>query len=108
MTAAPAATDQEKCMKRAIVLAASFALGTAVAGLAFASEELAKKSGCMTCHDVSAKKAGPAFKDIAKKHKGTKDAEAKLSATLAEGKKHPPVKASAEERSALVKWVLSQ
>ena len=95
-------------MKKAIVLAASFALGTAVAGLAFASEELAKKSGCMSCHDVSAKKVGPSFKDIAKKHKGSADAQAKLAAALAEGKKHPPVTASAEERSALVMWVLSQ
>jgi hypothetical protein len=32
-------------MRKAIVLAASFALGMAGAGLAFASEDLAKKSG---------------------------------------------------------------
>ena len=95
-------------MKKAIVLTASFALGLGAAGLGFASEELAKKSGCMTCHDVSAKKAGPSFKDIAAKHKGKADAEAKLVATLGEGKKHPPVKASEDDRKALVKWVLSQ
>ena len=95
-------------MKKAIAVAASLVLGMGAAGLAMASADLAKKSGCMTCHDIATKKAGPSFKDIAAKHKGSADAEAKLTATLAEGKKHPPVKASAEERSALVKWVLSQ
>jgi cytochrome c len=93
-------------MKKAIVLTATFVLTTA--GLAFASEELAKKSGCMNCHDMSAKKVGPSFKDIAKKHKGNAEAEAKLVAELGAGKKHPPVKASEEERKTLVKWVLSQ
>jgi cytochrome c len=95
-------------MRKAIVLAASFVLGTAAAGMGFASEELAKKAGCMGCHDVSAKKMGPAFKDIAKKYKGNADAEAKLVATLGEGKKHPAVKATEDERKTLVKWVLSQ
>jgi cytochrome c len=95
-------------MKKAIVLAASFALGTAAAGLAFASEDLAKKSGCMTCHDVSAKKMGPSFKDISKKYKGNAEAEKKLVATLAEGKKHPATKVSDADRATLVKWVLAQ
>jgi cytochrome c len=95
-------------MRKAIVLTASFVLGTAAAGLGLASEELAKKSGCMGCHDINTKKAGPSFKDIAKKHKGKADAEANLTKTLAEGKKHPPVKASEDDRKALVKWVLSQ
>ena len=74
----------------------------------FGSEELAKKNGCMGCHDVSAKKVGPSFKDIAAKNKGNADAEAKLVKELGEGKKHPPVKASQEDRKTLVKWVLSQ
>ena len=95
-------------MRKMIVLTASFVLGTAAAGLGLASEDLAKKSGCMGCHDVNTKKAGPSFKDIAKKHKGKADAEATLVKTLGEGKKHPPVKASEADRSALVKWVLSQ
>ena len=95
-------------MRQAIVLTASFVLGPAAAGLGLASEELAKKSGCMGCHDIDKKKAGPSFKDISKKYKGNAEAEAKLVATLAEGKKHPPVKASEDDRKALVKWVLSQ
>lgn len=43
-----------------------------------AAEALAKKSGCMKCHSVSAKKDGPSFKETAAKYKGKPDAEAKL------------------------------
>ena len=95
-------------MKKAMVMAASFVLGMAAAGIGFASEDLAKKSGCMGCHDVNTKKVGPSFKDIAKKHSGKPDAEAKLVADLGAGKGHPPVKASEADRKTLVKWVLSQ
>jgi len=43
-----------------------------------AAEALAKKSGCMKCHSVSAKKDGPSFKATAEKYKGKPDAEATL------------------------------
>ena len=43
-----------------------------------AAEALAKKSGCMKCHAVSAKKDGPSFKETAAKYKGKPDAEAAL------------------------------
>jgi cytochrome c len=95
-------------MRKAIVIAGSFVLGLAAAGVVFGNEELAKKSGCMGCHDINTKKVGPAFKDVAAKNKGNADAEAKLVKELGEGKKHPPVKASEEDRKTLVKWVLSQ
>ena len=54
-------------MKRiAIVMMA--ALGLAIAGTSQASEELAKKSGCLTCHNVKgAKKMGPALDSFAGK-----------------------------------------
>jgi cytochrome c len=42
------------------------------------AEALAKKSGCMKCHSLSAKKEGPSFKDTAAKYKGRADAEAAL------------------------------
>jgi len=95
-------------MRKVIVVVASAALGLAAAGLGIASEDLAKKSGCMGCHDVSAKKAGPAFKDIAAKNKGKADAEANIDKKLAEGKAHPKVAASEGDRKTLVKWVLAQ
>ena len=43
-----------------------------------AAEALMKKSGCMKCHSVSAKKEGPSFKDTAAKYKGKADAQAAL------------------------------
>ena len=43
-----------------------------------AAQALLKKSACMKCHSVSAKKEGPSFKDVAAKYKGQSDAEAKL------------------------------
>jgi cytochrome c len=43
-----------------------------------AAEALMKKSGCMKCHSVSAKKEGPPFKETAAKYKGKADAQAAL------------------------------
>ena len=43
-----------------------------------AAEALMKKSGCMKCHSVSAKKEGPSFKETAAKYKGKPDAQATL------------------------------
>ena len=43
-----------------------------------AAEALTKKSGCMKCHSVSAKKDGPSFKETAAKYKGKPDGEQKL------------------------------
>lgn len=43
-----------------------------------AAEALLKKSGCMKCHSVSAKKEGPPFKETAAKYKGKADAEKTL------------------------------
>jgi len=79
----------------------------AVAGAAYAQEDLAKSSGCLTCHAVDTKKMGPAFKDIAAKYKGKADAEATLVANLKAGKGHPAVKVPDADLTKLVKWVLS-
>ena len=92
---------------KAIAIVTTAVLGLAVANAAQASEALAKSSGCMNCHDVAAKKVGPAFKDIAAKNKGKPEAEAALVAKLADAKKHPPGKASDDDRKALVKWILT-
>ena len=91
------------------VAAAGFAF--AVAGGAHAqakAEDLMKSNGCMNCHDVSAKKVGPSFKDIAAKFKGKADAEKMLVAQLKDGKGHPAVKASEGDIATMVKFVLSQ
>jgi cytochrome c len=90
-----------------IVIAAIAAAGMAVAGAANAQEALAKSSGCLNCHDISAKKVGPAFKDVAAKNKGNADAEAKLVAKVSGAKDHPKVNASEGDVKNVVKWVLS-
>lgn len=42
------------------------------------AEALMKKSGCLKCHSVSAKKEGPPFKETAAKYKGKPDGEAEV------------------------------
>lgn len=85
-------------MKRIAMIVAGLAL--AAAGAAQASEEMAKKDGCLTCHNVSgAKKMGPSFKDAAK------DGEEKILAALMDKKKHGAVKASDDDKKALAKWI---
>ena len=90
-----------------IVMAAVVAAGVAVSGVANASEALAKSSGCMTCHDMAAKKMGPSFKDIAAKYKGKADAEKTIVANLTAAKGHPAVKSSEADTVTLVKWILA-
>ena len=94
-------------MKNIVVICVA-SLGLAAAAAANASEELAKKSGCLACHNVEgAKKMGASFKDLSAKHKGKAGAEAEILAKISSGKGHPAVKASADDQKALVKWVLS-
>jgi cytochrome c len=90
-----------------IVIAAIGAAGMAVAGPANAQEALAKSSGCLNCHDISTKKVGPAFKDVAAKNKGNADAESKLVAKVSGAKDHPKVNAPEGDVKNVVKWVLS-
>ena len=91
----------------AVVTAACLAL-PAHAADADAAQALAKKSGCMKCHSVAAKKEGPSFKDVAAKYKGKADAEQMLVAKLTSGKGHPATKASAADVKSIVQWVLAQ
>lgn len=46
---------------------------------AAAADKLVRKSKCMTCHKVDAKKDGPAFKETAEKYRGKPDAIEKLT-----------------------------
>jgi len=66
-----------------------------------AAEALTKKSGCMKCHSVTAKKDGPAFKATAEKYKGKADAESVLYKHLTTG---PTIKIDGkEERHEIIK-----
>jgi cytochrome c len=92
---------------RPTILAALAVSGFFAAGLANASEELAKKAGCTVCHATAEKKVGPAFKEVAARNKGKAGAEATLVAKIKGGKQHPPVKASDDDVKKIVKWVLA-
>jgi cytochrome c len=93
-------------MKKSMI-ATALAVGIGAAGVACASEDLAKASGCLTCHAVDAKKMGPSFKSIAAKYKGNAAAEGKLFEMLSKAQGHPAVKASPDDIKKLVKWNLS-
>jgi cytochrome c len=92
-------------MKILASLAAALVLGTTGASAqnvdVAAAEALAKKSGCMKCHSVTAKKDGPSFKTTAEKYKGKPDAEATLYKHLTTG---PTIKIDGkEERHEIIK-----
>lgn len=86
------------------------------AGAAQADQALATAKGCMACHDIATKKLGPAYKDVAKKYAGQKDAEAKLTKKVLEGGSGvwgaipmPPNKAAGvteADAKKLVTWIL--
>jgi cytochrome c len=68
-------------MKRAL-----FALIAAAACLpAMADLALATSKNCMSCHAIDKKLVGPAYKDVAAKYAGQKDAVDKLSAKIMKG-----------------------
>ena len=83
-----------------------------------AAEAVMKKSGCMKCHSVSAKKEGPSFKDVAAKYKGKPDAQAALTKHLSTSTKikvdgreemHDPLKTKSEaEVKNVVAYILSR
>lgn len=89
--------------------------GIAMGGQARASADLAKTKNCMGCHALDKKVLGPAFRDVAAKYKGQKDAEAKVVASMTKGSTGvwgpmamPPNALSAAEARTLASWVLAQ
>jgi len=63
------------------------AAGIGAMPAAQASEALLKKYNCTACHAMDKKLVGPAYKDVAKKYKGQKDAAAMLAAKVKKGGK---------------------
>ena len=94
-------------MKRVLtILSVLTALAAGVA-IAQSGPEVLKAKGCLNCHDFDKKKVGPAYKDVAAKHKDDKNAEAMLVDKLKEGKGHPKIAATDAELKAAVQTVLS-
>ena len=52
---------------------------------AFANLQLAQQKNCMACHSVDKKVVGPAYKDVAAKYAGQKDAVDKLAVKVVKG-----------------------
>jgi cytochrome c len=81
----------------------------------FANLELAQKNACMACHGVENKVLGPAYKAVAEKYKGNKDAEALVMASIKKGGSGKwgaipmPAQANVSDADAkkLAKWILS-
>ncbi|OJU86888.1 MAG: cytochrome C' [Burkholderiales bacterium 66-5] len=99
-------------MKAALI---AMTLAFAASSPAFANEALAKSKNCMACHSIDKKVVGPAYKDVAKKFAGQKDAEAQLIKAVLKGSSGVwgpvPMPANANvsdaEAKQLVDWILS-
>jgi cytochrome c len=96
--------------------ASAIAAALMLAGAAQAQEKLAQASGCMTCHATDKKVIGPAYKDVANKYRGDKNAPAMLFEKVKKGGKGnwgdipmpPNAHVKDEDIKSLVAWVLSQ
>jgi cytochrome c len=103
-------------MKRLNWFAAAALSCIAAPALAQDAQALLRDKGCLACHSIDTKVVGPAYKDVAKKFAGRKDAEAYLSKRIIEGSKGewgpiemPPNKTVVSELQAhtLAKYILS-
>lgn len=82
---------------------------------AAAAKALATKSACLACHAADKKLVGPAYKDVATKHKGQADAVAVVAARIKSGGSglYGPVPMPAQpslkdnELKLLAEWVLA-
>ena len=100
-------------MKRALLALAAL---SALSAPALADQALATAKNCMACHAVDKKLVGPAYKDVAAKYAGQKDAVDKLAVKILKGGSGVwgpvPMPANAQvndaEAKKLAAWVLSQ
>ena len=99
-------------MKRILVASV---LAVAASAPAWADQALAQSKNCMACHATDKKLVGPAYKDVAAKYAGQKDAVDKLAQKIMKGSSGVwgpvPMPANAQVNEAdakkLAAWVLS-
>jgi cytochrome c len=92
-----------------------FAVASVAMAPAFASQDLAQKKNCMACHALDKKLVGPAYKDVAAKYAGQKDAVDKLAQKVIKGGTGVwgavPMPANAQvneaEAKQLVQWIMT-
>jgi cytochrome c len=100
-------------MKRALFALAALA---AISAPALADQALATAKNCMACHATDKKLVGPAYKEVAIKYAGQKDAVDKLAVKIIKGGSGVwgpvPMPANAQvseaEAKKLASWVLTQ
>jgi cytochrome c len=98
-----------------LIASVLIAAGVMVSAPAMASMDLAKKSNCMSCHQVDKKLVGPSYQDVAKKYAGKADAQKMLAEKVKKGGKgawgEVPMPPNAAVKDAdidtLVKWILA-
>jgi cytochrome c len=98
-----------------LIAALVAAVSAAAVTPAFASADLAQKKNCMACHAVDKKLVGPAYKEVATKYAGQKDAVDKLAQKVIKGGAgvwgQVPMPANAQvndaEAKQLVSWILT-
>lgn len=98
-----------------LIATAVIAAGVMVSAPAMASLDLAKKSNCMSCHQVDKKMVGPSYQDVAKKYAGNAGAAKMLAEKVKKGGKGTwgeiPMPPNAAVKDAdidtLVKWILA-
>ncbi len=102
-------------MTKATWASLAIVLSATLATPAFADEAMAKAKNCMSCHTIAKKLVGPAYKDVAAKYAGQKDAADKLAAKIMKGGSGVwgpvPMPANTQvneaEAKKLAAWVLS-
>jgi cytochrome c len=102
-------------MKRILLAIAFVTAGFAVSTPVLADLQLATAKNCMACHAIDKKLVGPAYKDVAAKYAGQKDAADKLAAKVMKGGAGVwgpvPMPANAQvnpdEAKKLVAWILT-
>ena len=80
-----------------------------------ADQALAATRHCMSCHTIERKMVGPAFKDVAKRYAGDREAVVRLSAKIRSGGSGvwgpvvmpPSPNLSEDDARRLAAWVLS-
>jgi cytochrome c len=106
-------------MKKLLTMVVALAPAIGIAA-AHADSKLATAKKCFECHAVDKEVKGPSFQAIAKLHKGTEKAEAKLAEKIRKGgaehwgpnampsAEARGVKISEKEAKKLAKWILKQ
>ena len=96
-----------------IVVGASFLFSASA--FAAGEEDLAKAKNCMTCHKIDGKLIGPAYKEVAAKYAGQKDAVTTLAEKVIKGgtgvwgqvPMTPNPQVTLDEAKKLVTWIMT-